>query len=473
VTLVAFAAVAFFAPPARAADGDAPAPPPAATPATAPAATAPAATAPAAPSPEVLAAATKLVIQLDDDDFKVRDRAAASLIEIGPPLLPFLGKAASEPGRRPEVATRLAGIVKRIEELRDFGPSFVTLDLKDAPPGDAFAELARQAGFSFAPGSEAAWTAGVAKDRRITLSAKREPFWIVLTKLCEQVGAVPTPVNAEGRGKTDVKDRKIALAPLTPGLPKPPVAASDLAALVGLSLNTQRSVQFGVPNAPRFGSMPGVQFMVQMLCEPKLRVDAWSIESFDGETDAGDPVNSSTPGVSGMSRINAVDGPTTIYLNLPKDKAPAALKRLTLNAQLISVRKTEDVVIKNPTDAHETESLAGGFRTVFQPMTKIGDSQYELKFRSTRQAKTPAEWEQFRAFVWARFLPVAEDPAGNAYEGRIVGASVGGDWMELTVRLTPGGNVKPGEPPARLVWKYPTEVKTLPTKFVLTNVLLP
>ncbi len=116
------AAPATTPPPASpAAPVKAPATAPAKTPATAPAktpTTAPVATAPA--GGEVDAEASRLIGQLDDDNWKTRERAEAELLAIGPPILPRL-KELVRRGGAPSVVSVADSLVKRIEEAGSTG----------------------------------------------------------------------------------------------------------------------------------------------------------------------------------------------------------------------------------------------------------------------------------------------------------------------------------------------------------------
>ncbi|MBI5725577.1 MAG: VWA domain-containing protein [Planctomycetes bacterium] len=86
------------------------------------------ATAPAANTEEI----KKLIAQLGDSDFKVRDAATEKLVKIGEPALPVLKDASEKNKSDPEIAARLEVIIKKIPTAGNAGGdcSFYGIDCK-------------------------------------------------------------------------------------------------------------------------------------------------------------------------------------------------------------------------------------------------------------------------------------------------------------------------------------------------------
>ncbi len=120
--------------------------------------------------------------ELGAGEARLRDRAARSLVEVGPPALGALSKAAAHP--KAEVRRRAGDVRDQIEVARAVAPRLVGLKLTDAPLADAVEALARQSAIPlrYAPGL----AGGV--PRRVTLHLNNVPFWEALDRLCRAGG---------------------------------------------------------------------------------------------------------------------------------------------------------------------------------------------------------------------------------------------------------------------------------------------
>ena len=97
---------------------------------------------PAPPSDHAL---EKLVEQLGDNDYRVRDEASRALKEIGAKALPSLRKALTHPDA--EVRRRANELLPALETAALLAPKRVTLKTVNKPIKDAFDELIRQTGY--------------------------------------------------------------------------------------------------------------------------------------------------------------------------------------------------------------------------------------------------------------------------------------------------------------------------------------
>ena len=105
-----------------------------------------------------------------------------------------------------------------MQAVRRLGPTLVSLHVKDAPPKDVFAELARQGRVTIAPIRESLWDS--VRPEPVTIDLTDRPFWEVVREACipAKVRAMPIGDN-EGPGK-------IVLAPDLTDEMKSPAAFS-------------------------------------------------------------------------------------------------------------------------------------------------------------------------------------------------------------------------------------------------------
>ncbi len=125
-----------------------------------------------------------LVARLGSTRYADREAAEAALIGRGPAALPTLRASADH--RDLEVRTRVATILRQVEQAALFGPTMVTLDDRDVPLGRAIDRINARAGLSVAVASplDAPWVA-----RRVSIeSAAPVPFWSAIDRICEAGG---------------------------------------------------------------------------------------------------------------------------------------------------------------------------------------------------------------------------------------------------------------------------------------------
>jgi len=122
-----------------------------------------------------------LVAGLGSARFADREAASATLVALGRKALPAL-RAAREL-RDPEVRSRAAALVVKIEGALLTQPSLVAIDFRDAPLPEVVKAVADQTGIRLAlsPENSPLW-----RTRRVTLREPDPlPFWKALDRLCE------------------------------------------------------------------------------------------------------------------------------------------------------------------------------------------------------------------------------------------------------------------------------------------------
>lgn len=155
-----------------------------------------------APAADPEADPASLVARLGSSKFAEREAASRSLQELGPRALPAL-RAARE-SKDPEVRTRVAVLVDKIESDLIVRPTLVTLDFRDRPIREVVQSLAEQTKLPLQLVNEALprW-----RETRITLEAPEPvPLWAALDRLCEagHLGYNPNVFVNMGQGPRHV-----------------------------------------------------------------------------------------------------------------------------------------------------------------------------------------------------------------------------------------------------------------------------
>ena len=133
---------------------------------------------PPAKAPEPLPI-EKLVGQLGDRSFRVREAAGRALEARGEEALPVLRQALA--AADPEARRRLEVLTERIERTVLLTPRRVTLALESKPAKDVVAEIAKQTGYKLH------WQGN--DQTRLSLDLKNATYWEALEKVLNDTGA--------------------------------------------------------------------------------------------------------------------------------------------------------------------------------------------------------------------------------------------------------------------------------------------
>jgi hypothetical protein len=261
-----------------------------------------------------------LISQLGAARYAQREAAGKALSELGRAALPALRAARGM--HDPEVRTRAAALIEKIEAAQLTESTRVRLDFEDAPLREVARSLSRQLGARVAlyPEDFPSWN-----DQRVTL---REPapveFWKAVDQFCEAAGLqyFPNPNGfgaqretvfalAEGSARTVTPNsdhgpfrvsllglhyqRDLNYGPAVPPLPPQPARARARPALKLPNLPAQR--------APRLSE----QFtaMLQVMGEPRLCLGqngTQRVELLEAVDNRGNSLISSEDGASAMLR---------------------------------------------------------------------------------------------------------------------------------------------------------------------------
>ena len=134
---------------------------------------------PAAPPADP--AVAKLIEQLGDNDYRVRDQASRALQAHGPAILPALRQALNNPDA--EVHRRVNELLPALEKAALFAPKRVTFKTTDRPIKDAFDELIRQTGYNIEYNVND-------PTKHYSFDFQDAPFWEALDKVSQASGLV-------------------------------------------------------------------------------------------------------------------------------------------------------------------------------------------------------------------------------------------------------------------------------------------
>jgi hypothetical protein len=140
------------------------------------------------------AAVVKLIKDLGDEDYKVREKAGRDLAALGEKALPEL-RAALQAADNPEVQRRLAVLVRKLDHDRLVSPKTVTLSAKDTTIQAALDEISKQTGYKIEYGGGGGrrvkgGPAGGDDEPKHTFEFDKTPFWVAVDKVATAAGCV-------------------------------------------------------------------------------------------------------------------------------------------------------------------------------------------------------------------------------------------------------------------------------------------
>ena len=206
-------------------------------------------------------AVAALVAQLDADDWQVRDAAVAKLVAKGDAVRPAMADAAAH-AASPEVRSRAAGVIAKLNQIAAERPTRVTLHMANANPRAVFGELSKQAGLPLPLWPEQLWTPQFpGQVKTISVDADAKPFWDVMADVCGAAGVYP---HTMGGNEADFTLMQGGAANLS----GPRSAVDPQFTVVALSAGRMRQVGY-TTNAFAGGS-DNMQFC--LFADPKVRV---------------------------------------------------------------------------------------------------------------------------------------------------------------------------------------------------------
>lgn len=139
-----------------------------------------------------------LAKQLGSKDWKERDGAEKRIVKMGEGAVAHI-EALAKTSPDPEVQQRARAILRQSAMASITEPTLVTLKFKDAPAGEVYADLFKQAGAQIELWPPNLFAGGARPIPAVTIDLYKVPFWEAISKLEAQTGLFPRRMGDEVR----------------------------------------------------------------------------------------------------------------------------------------------------------------------------------------------------------------------------------------------------------------------------------
>lgn len=418
----------------------------------------------AEPATQPSAEVESLIVQLNNDNWRVRQAAQDKLIAFGDAVAPRIEQLLKETAAE-EVRTRAAAILRQIETQSRLAPTPITLHLKDASPKQAIEAIAQQAKVELGASHDWVWKQA---QGTVSVDADREPFWIVLNRICDQAGlAVQTHGNAS---------KGILLQPGASNWSRKPRDVRGCFIITAENASRQHHVDFAAPDNISSNFSLGIGVLV----DPKLRIlrAAYSPDGVVAKDELGNALVRGGGFAPGQDYRAASWGITWRWdFSIPLVYTPQTGKKIsTLKGSLrFLVQEKADIwEIPNILAAKNLERVIPIGKYTVQELKKNGDQNYELKIaiehdrNIVTHQNVLTDWSSLQSSI--RLL----DANGRAYQNGGGGGGGGDGKLQYTISFY-GGNQSGQQPgvPVKLVWDIPTSTKEMEVPFEFKDLPIP
>ena len=393
-------------------------------------------------------AVEKLVEQLGDDDYRVRDEASRALKAAGPRVLAALRKALTHPD--PEVRRRANELLPALETAAVLAPKRVTFKTANKPIKDAFDELIRQTGYhvEYAVNDP---------NKLYSFDFQDASFWEAIDKISRAAGVV----LQQGYGDDHVRLYQSDAS-------SPYVHYEGAFRFTATGFNQYRSIDFSQaarPAAPQPRN-ESLTLMFSVFVEPKMALLGVGEPHLDAAYDSDKnsllvPVNPNdylnnpfamrryTAGKYGNgNRMYTMQ--TQVNLQRPSDQATTLkVVRGTLPVTLL-VDQKESVVTDKVLEAKGVKAQIGSTDILIEDVTEQPGKQYQIKMVLNEDLKDDPNDYSWVNSLYQRIQVL--DAKGNpmqVYQSNWMNQTASHVEMQMTYGSTPGGKM---EPPAKIIY---------------------
>ncbi|MDB5357709.1 MAG: hypothetical protein JWN24_4162 [Phycisphaerales bacterium] len=395
-----------------------------------------------------------LVTALGDNDFHKRSAAQRELAGFGNEAIPALEEAAH--GGDPEVSSRASAAIQAIRSSAR--ETRVTLHLHDVTAQDAIQALSKQAGLRLVPMGAVA-TTKLARTK-LSLDARRMPFWAALLKVCEAADLCPMP-NGFGRDVLGLGDEEGTWCSQF-------VTVHGPFAVSLVSLQQDARLMLGKPDP----FPPGPELVMALYAEQRVRVQSISKVTVSRcEDDSGFPIGADVP-------RNEI--PIAMRTRLPIQLHPEDAKRIALIEGEIVLRLEESpqhVELPDILGQKNLVRVAGDARLSIKDCRQTAHDRWALRVTVLRDGRDDASMAEVVERV-ARSKPQLADSSSRELD-RFSTVSrrdlPGGEGVELEFSWISGNDRGRGaaDEPAKLTWDVPTSTRETKIPFSFKDVPLP
>jgi hypothetical protein len=395
----------------------------------------------------------RLIEQLGDEDFRKRELANRLLRSFGPDVLPELRQAHEQADV--EVRRRLDDLIGQFETAVLLAPKKVTLDVRQKPLREIFAEISRQTGYKIEP-------FGGNEQQPYTFHFDRVPFWQALDEISRTSGMMVQQNYGDNVVRLHAQDRF-----------SPHVCYDGCFRLVANSIQQSRTIDFSTQSriptgAHRFESL-GFNFCI--FAEPKLPllgVGEPRLEAvYDSEHNSMIPLPNGPEGMPPGGNVITRYGngyrtffqQTQLTLARPAEKAGSVkVLKGTLPVTLLTEEKPE-VVTDQVLQAKGKKFKVANTSFAIEDVSETPAKQHVIKMSITDESKdgNPNDYTWVNSLYYRLELL---DEKGAKFQ--VFGSNWGQSspkHVQITFTYGAPGNVKSGTP-SKLVYHVWTTMQT-------------
>jgi hypothetical protein len=403
-----------------------------------------------------------LLVQLGDNDFRVRQVAQERLVALGEEAVPMLRNQLPQI-QDPEVRSRVQVAIRQIEEAARSAPTLLTVHFKDAAFADAMAEVSRQAKTTidlYMPGPPPA-----TQPPRITYDAERQPFWRVVPDIARQAG-----FGIERGGTGDVMVMRQNASTLQP---RPEFDAGRFV-VQAMSVSRNRQVNFSAGGAVS-GSC---NMQIRLLADPKFKIiqasNPISIVTAVDENGESLVLNRGSASLSSVSSGWMID--LTAQLSAGA-RAGDRIAELRGTATCVVQTASEKWEVDNILQANNIQKIVeNGLTTLSIKSFQNGGNVYHavvgivMAQPPAGGARDPLSDQQYLARTISLFDAQGRQlrPSANRIE-----SSANNSWLFRFSFVPQDDQGKPTGEPAKLVWDIPTDFEVVEVPIEFKNLPLP
>jgi hypothetical protein len=382
----------------------------------------------------------KLVEQLGDANFRVREAAGKAIEARGIAILPELRTAAAA-SPSAEARRRLQSLVGQMERAAALEPKWVTLKCKDQSVANVLADLAKQTGYQLV--YQGGGNAGT-----LTYNLERVTFWQAIDRVCDDAHLYV--YHNENSGLQLYHQDNYW----------PHVAYNGPFKLTANSLNFNKSVTLGgLPRNPAPGQAQNrsesLQFAFNVMSEPKLPIMSVSQARVLEATD--ELGNSMTlpanPHETYYNNGGYKSFNQSLYVQLAwPNKEAKFVKRVRVSVPLMVLASQKPEIVVDDILKVKDKKFLGATADIHVIEAKeVNKTQYQIKLTVRNTASNAGQDYNWINSIYQRLE--LHDAKGNKYGSQGISSSENNSpgQVQATFQFGNNGNAALG-PPVKLVY---------------------
>ena len=394
----------------------------------------------------------RLIHELADSRWQVRNRAVERLAEVGDAARPGLEAARAAAGTV-DLRSRIDLALNRISQAKSSGATYVTLHAKSVTPRQCVEALGRASGLKFdVPQGEVG-------DAPIALDADHQPLWDVLRNFCDQArlevaGVDATTATVQLQGGDAQWGRR-------------PASVRGPYMIVARRIELSRTLDFTRP-----ADVANAYTLVLLAyAEPKLHPMYWTIRGVEQcVTEAGHGIEPAQRDPWEAGDLNSQSESRLMFTAAaPAGAADRRIARLRLAARFVLNEKSQPLEFPNLLKLKTQTQTVAGWRLSIKEIAKDDNGRYSVGVTVFRDQHDPEQWAE-RAGLLERSQPRVFDAAGKPLDSGGTSLSQGPDEWSWSQEVLP---TNAESKPSRLKWDFPLQIRHADVTFELRDLPLP